>query len=99
MCSPRSGGGRSCSIGVPENRIGLRTSETLPAAGCASSSRSPRAIACGSANTCSIVLIGPFGTPAASSASTQSRVVRRAKISSRIRVSSTRFSTRLPLVA
>ena len=40
----------------------------------------PRAFTCGSSNTCARLLIGPFGTPAASSNSTQSCVVRLAKI-------------------
>ena len=43
--------------------------------------RTPRAFTCGSSNTCAMLLIGPFGTPAASSSSTHSRVLRFAKIS------------------
>src|SRR5439155_1114349 len=99
VCSPSKGGASRYSIRVSEKRMGLATPGSLPAAEWSSSIRMPRALTCGSSNTCATLLIGPFGTPAASSSSTHSRVLRRIKTCSSNRVSSARFSTRLPLLA
>src|SRR5256885_1936770 len=99
VCSPSGGGASRYSIRVTEKRMGLATPGSLPAAEWSSSIRMPRALTCGSWNTCATSLIGPFGTPAASSSSTHSRVLRRMKTCSSSRVSSARFSTRLPLLA
>src|SRR5438874_4118287 len=73
VCSPSKGGASRYSIRVSEKRMGLATPGSLPAAEWSSSIRMPRALTCGSSNTCATLLIGPFGTPAASSSSTHSR--------------------------
>ena len=79
--------------------MGLAISGTVPASGCSSSTFMPRAMTCGSSNTCSRSFIGPLGTPAASSASHQSCVVRLAKISASSAVIASRFSTRFEFEA
>ena len=100
VCWPSTGGASRCSSGVPEKRIGLATSGSLPATGCSSSIFTPRALTCGSSNTWATSLIGPFGDargleqvdPLVRAASSRRSPAGR-------RVSSARFSTRLPFDA
>ncbi|CAJ4014059.1 Uncharacterised protein [Burkholderia pseudomallei] len=99
MCSPSSGGALRASGGVALIRIGLRTSFALAPLGCGKSTCMPRARTCSSSNTSARSLIGPHGTPSASSASSHSRFVRVFVIAATIGTSVSRWRTRAGFVA
>src|SRR5487761_2530020 len=69
LCSPSAGAWRGEAAGLPSIMIAERMPGVDPplALGLGRSIRMPRWITCGSANTSGIVLIGPAGTPMASS--------------------------------
>ncbi len=92
-------GGGPQKAGVADSFIGLRTSVTLPAAGCGSSIAMPRAFTCGLSNTSPMSLIGPQGTPTASSRAIQSSRVRALTIAASSGTSVSRCCTRSGLVA
>ena len=90
--SPRSGSARQ----LPGCRI-RRLEAARSGSGIAICS--PRAFTCGSAKSCSMSLIGPQGTPALSSAASQSALERALSKSPSMGIKTPRFSTRLGLVA
>ena len=99
VCCPSRGGGTAYSIGLADRRIGFATPATWPAVGCIKSNCMPRCRTWGSANTSPRRLIGPQGTPAASSASTQACVVRCRKTGSSKGISAALLATRARLEA
>ena len=82
-----------------EKFIGLPTSATLPASAWGSSMRMPRWRIWGSAKTWSMVLIGPAGTPTASSASSHWAAGRAVKASARRGIRVSRWRTRPAFLA
>ena len=79
---------------LPVIVIALRMIDRSPRRGCWTGWARPRWQTWGSANTSSIVLTGPAGTPTSVRASTHSAVVRRRSRSSIVAFSSARFSDR-----
>src|SRR6185312_9162182 len=77
VCSPSRGAGFGDAIGAPSSMIGVRTPGIVPALASAlgRSSFIPRCLTCGSSNTWSRLLIGPAGTPTASSLSARSCIL------------------------
>src|SRR2546423_773247 len=78
VCSPRPGGGATTRLGVRLKVTGWPTTRSLPPA-VAILRTMPRCSTCGSAKTLSIEWMGPQGTPASLSRSTQSLLVRPAR--------------------
>src|SRR6185312_4876020 len=74
VCSPKSGAAFSLAALHPSITIGVRTPGIEPAfaAALGKSNFMPRWITCGFSNTCDTSLIGPAGTPSASSLSSKS---------------------------
>ena len=95
VCSPFSGGAATSVLGVRASVTGWPTTLSVPRSSPVSiCCTMPRCATCGSANTLSIVLIGPQGTPASFSRSTHSALVPSGEIAAIAALSASRFLER-----